>query len=93
MGFLRNVRRVAFDLVIALVLLLCLAFKTYEVFPAPLQLIILKMLLISLGFTHAHITRKLAFPTVEWEQEGLNAKALLIIALYSVIIYCYAIGG
>lgn len=86
-------KRVTFDLVIAVILLLIYALRLYEMLPAPLQLLSVKVLLVSLGFLHAHITRKLAFPSVDWEQEGLNAKTLLIIALYTVIIYCYAMGG
>ena len=89
---MRALKRIAWDLVIALVLLTVYSMQLYQVLPTPLQLVSAKVLLVSLGFLHAHITRKLAFPTVDWEG-NLNAKTLLVIVLYFVFIYAYAIGG
>lgn len=88
-----QLKRVAYDLLIALFLLLLYGFQLYEFLPPPLQLISVKALLVSLGFLHAHITRKLAFPSVEWEMEDFNAKTFLITFLYCVFIYAYASGG
>lgn len=93
MNLLEQLRRVAYDLLLALVLLFVYGFRLYEYLPAPLQLIFVKALLVSLGFLHAHITRKLAFPSVDWELEEVNAKNLLIIALYCIFIYAYANAG
>jgi len=90
---LEQLRRVAYDLLLALVLLFVYGFELYKYLPAPLQLISVKILLVSLGFLHAHITRKLAFPAVDWELEEVNAKNLLVIALYVVFIYAYANAG
>lgn len=87
-----QIRRIALDLAIAFIFLLIYASQLYQVLPAPLQLVSVKIFLVSMGFIHAHITRKLAFPSVNWEEE-FNAKTLLIIALYCVIIYAYASGG
>lgn len=86
-------KRILYDLLLASILLFIYGFKIYELLPGPLQLISVKVLLVSLGFIHAHITRKLAFPTVNWELEDINAKTLLVIALYVVFIYAYANAG
>lgn len=88
-----QVKRLYFDLAVAFSLLFLYLTKFYEYLPAPVQLVSIKVLLISIGFMHAHITRKLAFPSVDWDREGINAKTILVIALYIVFVYAYAIGG
>ncbi len=86
-------KRVSVDTVILIVILLTYITQAYEYLPNPLQLVSLKVLLVSAGFLHAHITRKLAFPQVNWEQENINAKTLLIISIYIIFIYAYSQGG
>lgn len=93
MQVVRELKRVFVDVCIALALLLLYLTRFYEYLPAPAQLIFIKALLVSMGFIHAHITRKLAFPHVKWEEERLNAKTVLIIAIYVVFIYAYSQGG
>lgn len=88
-----QVKRILLDLIIVLIILSIYASRVYENFPAPLQLISMKVLLVSAGFMHAHITRKIAFPSVDWNSEGLNAKSILVIALYIIFIYAYAQAG
>lgn len=88
-----QVKRIFLDLVIAVCLMVLYGFKLYEYLPAPLQLIGVKALLVSLAFIHAHITRKLAFPTIDWDKEGINGKVILAIALYVAFIYAYSQGG
>ena len=86
-------KRIAFDLVIVFSILLLYLSRFYEYLPSPVQLVSIKVLLVSLGFMHAHITRKIAFPSVDWNYEGINAKTILVIALYITFIYAYASGG
>lgn len=88
-----QVKRLYFDFAVSFSLLFLYLTKFYEYLPAPVQLVSIKVLLISIGFMHAHITRKLAFPSVDWNREGINAKTILVIALYIVFVYAYAIGG
>ncbi len=88
-----QVKRIGLDLAVALVLLVLYGLQIYQYLPAPLQLVGVKALLVSLAFVHAHITRKLAFPSIDWEKEGVNAKTLLVIALYISFIYAYSQGG
>ncbi len=93
MQVVKELKRLSMDLVVIILLLLLYITRFYEHLPAPVQLISVKALLVSMGFMHAHITRKLAFPQVDWAEEGLNAKVLLVIVLYAVFIYAYAQGG
>lgn len=86
-------KRIALDLLIALSIMLIYLSRFYEALPPPVQLATIKALLVSMGFMHAHITRKLAFPAVAWQTEGINAKTLLVITLYVAFIYTYATGG
>ncbi|MEM0325252.1 MAG: hypothetical protein QXW35_05090 [Candidatus Aenigmatarchaeota archaeon] len=86
-------KRIALDILVVITLLIIYATKSYLFFPVVLQDLSYKAMLVSLGFMHAHITRKLAFPNVDWNSEGLNAKTLLIISLYVIFIYAYSQGG
>jgi len=93
MQVVRELKRVFVDICIVLILLALYLTRFYEYLPAPAQLIFIKALLVSMGFMHAHITRKIAFSRVKWEEEGLNAKTVLVIAIYVVFIYAYSQGG
>ncbi|MGC8869622.1 MAG: hypothetical protein ACP5PT_00830 [Brevinematia bacterium] len=88
-----QLKRILIDVIIVLIILLIYITKVYELFPNPLQLLSLKVILVSAGFMHAHITRKIAFGKVDWDKEGINAKSLLVIVLYAVFIYAYSQGG
>ena len=67
--------------------------------PQTLQLVFYKMLLVSTGFLHAHIMRKLAFPSVSWiSDDGVDPKVVaplkyLTIGIYVIVIWAYARGG
>jgi|GEM_PF-1343131 len=67
----------------------------YLQFSPTVQTIALKAVLVSLGFLHAHITRKLAFPSVNWNNGDYHQDRLklLCISLYVVFIYAYSHGG
>ena len=88
----QQIRRVLFDLVIILVILSLFITKVYEQFPAALQLVALKALLVSSGILTAHIAGKLLFPSVVWK--GIMSPAHYArIALYVVCVYAYSLGG
>jgi len=85
-------RRLALDFIIAFALMGFYLSGVYARFPGPVQLISLKVVLVSMAFIHAHLVGKIAFGFVDWT-EGLGAKAALRIALYVVFIYAYSTGG
>ncbi len=85
-------KRIIFDLLIAALLVFVYTTGFYEELSSPLQLVSLKILLVSMGFIHAHITRKLVFKKVNWNGDWTPQK-IIVIGLYIVIIYAYAQGG
>jgi hypothetical protein len=88
----KELKRLAVDLFIILLLFCLYTTRFYEHLHPPLQLVSLKMLLVSIGFTHCHIVRKLAFKGVEWDGNWTPRKVLIIV-LYAVFIYAYSQGG
>lgn len=90
---LQQLKRVTLDLVLAGILLgVFFQAQTYEEFSRPQQLVALKMLLVSMGFLHAHIVGKLAFPKSDW-QTPVDPTNCVRIALYVIFVWAYATGG
>jgi hypothetical protein len=89
-----STRRVLPDSIILIILLVMLMSGFYKFLPGPLQVLISKIILVSTGFIHAHITRKVAFPEVDWNDSNDDKmKKALVIAIYVIFIYAYAQGG
>lgn len=84
--------RLVLDVIIAAGLIAIYATEIYQILPGPLQLVSLKIVLVSLGFIHAHLIGKLAFAKVDWPG-SIDAPKVLRIALYVVVIYAYSVGG
>jgi hypothetical protein len=87
------VKRVIVDVLLLVGVFVLFAFELHEMLSPPLQLIFLKVLLISAGVLHAHIVRKLLFPKVDWELKELKGNVYASIAFYITIPICYALGG
>jgi len=85
--------RITPDVLVATALGLLFLTGTYLSLPAPLQLVFLKVILVSMAFIHAHIVGKLAFPKVDWEWEACSQVMIVRVALYLVFVYAYAVGG
>ena len=92
---LQKIKRVLPDLTVALFALIMFLVHSYIEIPAPLQLVILKMMLVSFGILHAHITRKVLLPTVtvNWNDVVMTNGVKMVIAMYIVIPVLYAFGG
>ena len=88
----KEIKRFIVDLIIIFLLFCLYATKFYEHLHPPLQLVSLKALLVSMGFVHCHIVRKLAFKGIEWDGDWTPRKVLIIV-LYAVFIYAYSQGG
>jgi hypothetical protein len=89
-----STKRVLPDSILLIVLLVMLMTGFYKFLPGPLQVLISKIILVSAGFLHAHITRKVAFPEVDWNDSNDDKmKKALVIAIYVIFIYAYAQGG
>lgn len=85
-------RRVAPDLFFGLLLTAVFFTGVYQHLPAPVQLIALKAILVSLAFLHAHVVGKLAFPKVDWKGPFLPSTVLRVL-LYVAFIFAYSTGG
>lgn len=90
---MNKIKRIAVDLLLLMLIVAVFAFRLYEILPAPLQLIALKILLVSAGIIHAHIARKLLFETIVWNATTLTGGHYVAIAFYITIPICYAISG
>ena len=89
---IKGIERILFDLI-----LLGLLISAMVLLPTPerrgLEWLMLKAAQVSAGFLHAHIVRKLAFPTVNWYDNERHHLKWLVISLYVVSIFAYARGG
>lgn len=61
--------------------------------PRGLELVLYKTALANLGFINAHVIRKLAFPYISFNTEKEWSNNVMVIALYVIMIYVFAMGG
>lgn len=90
----RQLGRVAHELLLSFVLIGTYLSGSYLQLSPTLQTIMLKTTLVSLGFLHATITNKVAFPAIDWSNADEDkTDKLRAIVLYAVFVYAYAMGG
>ena len=93
---MNDIKRIGFEVLLMFLLMFIFIEDLYTLLPNPVQLIGLKILIVSIAVLHAHIIGKLFIPNkVNWslnlnEQSGGFYARL---ALYIIIPICYAIGG
>lgn len=92
MEILNGLKRVWIDLVLGIGIFAFYLSGVYENFAPPLQLISLKLVLVSMGFLHAHAIGKVCFPKVDWKGE-FTPSHIVRLFLYVVVIYAYSQGG
>jgi hypothetical protein len=90
---MKELKRVGFVLVVSLSLIYVFVSGYYESLPAIIQLVLSKFLLVTAGVLTAHIIRKSLFPIVDWSNDDNWQLTSVVIALYVIIIYCFAMGG
>lgn len=92
--FRSNFKRIVFPLVISILTIISILWLSkVEDTPRGLELVLFKAVLVNLGFVNAHVVRKLLFPYIDFGREKEWSNNLLIIVIYAVCIYCFAIGG
>lgn len=92
----RNIKRLGFDAGVFALILAAFVWlsRSQPQLENALYMMFYRGLLVSAGFMHAHITRKLAFGDCDWDEPfAPMGKKILVTALYVTIIYCYARGG
>jgi len=80
----KETKRIILDILALLFIMLIFSTETYKS--------LLKAVLLNIGILHAHITRKMLFPSVDWSMKPIGGTYVAI-ALYIVIPICYAFGG
>lgn len=84
-----NIKRIGLDIIIATVLAIMFLTNFHEKLPTSMQLVTYKMMLISLGLVHAHISRKLIFGKIDW-QDRINMRQIVAGLMYLVFAWLYA---
>lgn len=96
--WLKGVQRVLFDILSLLFVFLIAVFVPDMIFPEMakiglLSVFISKLIFVSAGILHAHISRKLIFPYIDFSKDEDWTNNIMIIAWYVVIISAWARGG
>ena len=90
---LSKLKRISIDLGILTSIGLILFFLPLRIERQGLELFLYKALLVSAGFVHAHVVRKIAFPSVDWKSTEAPYLKVLVIAMYVIFIFAYSRGG
>lgn len=93
---MENMKRIGFEIILTVLVMVVFLTRSYELAPNPTQLILLKINLVSMGFLHAHVVGKLLFRTkLEWGVPWEMASMAHVIRglLYVATPFMYAIGG
>lgn len=89
-------KRILFEVIIFICLITTFVEEWYMLLPNPIQLVGLKMLLVSMAIIHAHIIGKLFFEEkIDWSRPIHSQKGAYYarVGLYIIIPLCYAFGG
>jgi len=95
---LKKIERVGFDIIAMVCVLLFALFAPEALMPelakaGLVNLWISKLIFVSSGVLHAHISRKLLFPYISFLEEKDWSNNLMVIMWYVTIIFCWARGG
>ncbi|MCK9439438.1 hypothetical protein M0Q39_05260 [Patescibacteria group bacterium] len=98
MKLLSNLKRISLDIIAVISIVLLVVFIPYNLFPIEaklglLSIFITKFILVSAAVIHAHITRKLLFPYIDFKQETNLSNNIMIITWYAMIIFAFSRGG
>lgn len=96
--FIKQLKRVGVDVFALLTILLLLIFVPFDFFPVEakmgiLSIVITKFILVSAAVVHAHVTRKLLFPYIDFSAETNLTNNIMIIVIYVMIIFGWTRGG
>jgi hypothetical protein len=98
MKFLENLKRISIDLIALITIILLMIFVPVDFLPIEakaglLSLVVTKFILVSIAVVHAHITRKLMFPYINFATEKDWSNNAMIIAWYIIVIFGWTRGG
>lgn len=91
-NFWWNLKRVYVDTLVLIGIIVAIVF-----FPAPesglIALGLAKLMFISAGILHAHITRKIMWPYIDFNKDADLMQKVMVVVWYAVIIWGWARGG
>lgn len=93
---MENLKRMWFELMLMIIITAIYLTRVYEVLPGATQLNLLKVVLVNMGLSHAHVFGKMVFNVkVDWNVKLKDATMAHWVrsALYVSIPFCYALGG
>lgn len=91
---IKQIGMVSHELILSGILLGMYLSGSYLALAPTLQTVMLKATLVSLGFIHATIANKIAFPAINWgDADEDKTDKIRAIVLYGVFVYSYAMGG
>jgi len=98
MDVLKKIGRISFDIIVLIIIGLIIFFLSDDFIPIEskiglFSIFITKFLLVSAAIVHAHITRKLLFPYINFSAEKELSNNLMIIAWYVIVIFAWSRGG
>jgi len=98
MKIIENLKRIGLDVIALITIVLLMIFVPVDFFPVEakaglLSLFITKFILVSAAIVHAHISRKVLFPYIDFGKEKDWSNNVMIIALYVIIIFGWTRGG
>ncbi len=93
MGKTHEFKRIRQELLIMLLGIAFFVSGVHTELPPVIQMLADKVVLVSMGFSHAHMIRKVAFPEVDWEAGSFTPLNILGIVIYATVIHAYAIAG
>ena len=89
---MNQVKRIVPEILISILILAVFFSGVYEFIPPAMQLVAVKIVLVSVGVLHAHAAGKFLFKPVDWKAD-FRPEHIVRIVLYAVIPLCYAFGG
>ena len=90
---MKEVKRLFIAVILSIALVFIFVSGMYLMLPPLIQLVLSKMLLVTVGVIVAHILRKFLFEEVDWGNDERWQHTSMVIAFYVIIIYCFAMGG
>jgi Ni/Fe-hydrogenase subunit HybB-like protein len=98
MKLLENLKRIGIDVGALITVVLLMIFVPEDFLPIAakanlVSLFFTKFILVSAAIIHAHITRKLLFPYINFETEKDLTNNLMVIAWYVIVIFGWTRGG
>ena len=90
---IEKIKRVLVVTVLMGLTLLLFVSGVYELMASPLQLVMLKTLLVTSGLLLAHVARKALFPKLDLSSDDNWQHFLIVLGFYLSIPYFFSIGG